>query len=58
MVDGLIRRIRAELPGGGKATVIGTGGLAEVISEESRSIQKLEPDLTLEGLRLIWERNH
>lgn len=58
MVDGLIRRIRAELPGGEGATVIGTGGLVEVICEESHSIQKIEPDLTLDGLRLIWQRNN
>src|SRR5512145_2873046 len=58
MVDGLIRRIRTELPGGDRATVIGTGGLVEVICEESRSIQKIEPDLTLDGLRLIWQRNN
>jgi type III pantothenate kinase len=57
MVDGLIRRVRAELPGGDKATVIGTGGLVEVICEESRTIQQIEPDLTLDGLRLIWDRN-
>jgi type III pantothenate kinase len=58
MVDGLIRRIRAELPGGSDATVIGTGGLVEVIAEESRAIQEIEPDLTLDGLRLIWDRNN
>lgn len=58
MVDGLIRRIRAELAGGDRATVIGTGGLVEVICEESRSIQQIEPDLTLDGLRLIWQRNN
>src|SRR4029450_10751400 len=40
MVDGLVRRIRAELAGGEQAIVIGTGGLAEVIAEESRAIQK------------------
>jgi len=57
MVDGLIRRIRAELEGGDRAIVIGTGGLAEVICEESRGIQQIEPDLTLEGLRLIWHKN-
>ena len=57
MVDGLVRRVRAELPGGDKATVIGTGGLVEVICEESRTIQQIEPDLTLDGLRLIWDRN-
>jgi type III pantothenate kinase len=57
MVDGLIRRIRREIAGGAEAIVIGTGGLAGVIAEESQEIQKLEPDLTLEGLRLIWQRN-
>ena len=58
MVDGLIRRVRTELPGGDQATVIGTGGLVEVICEESRAIQKIEPDLTLDGLRLIWQRKN
>jgi type III pantothenate kinase len=57
MVDGLIRRIRSELAGGDRAFVIGTGGLARILSEESRAIQAIEPDLTLEGLRLIWQRN-
>ena len=57
MVDGLIRRIRSELADGDQATVIGTGGLVEVIAEESRTIQEIEPDLTLDGLRLIWQRN-
>jgi type III pantothenate kinase len=58
MVDGLIRRIRGELADGNRATVIGTGGLVEVICEESRAIQEIEPDLTLDGLRLIWQRNN
>jgi type III pantothenate kinase len=58
MVDGLIRRIRTELPGGDQATVIGTGGLVEVICEESRAIQQIEPDLSLDGLRLIWQRKN
>ncbi len=57
MVDGLIRRIRAELPGGEHAIVIGTGGLAGVIAEESRGIERIDPDLTLDGLRLIWQKN-
>ena len=38
------------------ARVIATGGLAAVISGEARSIQDLEPALTLHGLRLIWQR--
>jgi type III pantothenate kinase len=57
MVDGLVRRIRSELPDGQHATVIATGGLAEVLSSETQSIQHVEPNLTLAGLRLIWQRN-
>jgi type III pantothenate kinase len=58
MVDGLVRRTRAELQGGERAVVIATGGLADVISEESAAIQRVDANLTLDGLRLIWERNH
>jgi type III pantothenate kinase len=57
MVDGLVGRIRAELDAGDQAIVLATGGLADVLAGESRTIQHLEPDLTLEGLRLIWERH-
>jgi type III pantothenate kinase len=57
MVDGLVRRIRAELEGGSAAVVLATGGLAEVIAPECRAIEHVEPNLTLEGLRLIWQRN-
>jgi type III pantothenate kinase len=56
MVDGLVRRIRAELPGGASAIVLATGGLADVISGESATIQHVDANLTLDGLRLIWER--
>ena len=58
MVDGLVRRIRAELDGGDRAMTIATGGLAEVISGESASLQQVDPNLTLDGLRLIWQRSH
>ncbi|MDQ1619026.1 MAG: type pantothenate kinase [Actinomycetota bacterium] len=54
-VDGMVRRITAEL--GGTATVIATGGLAPLILDESETIQQHEPDLTLIGLRLVYERN-
>jgi type III pantothenate kinase len=54
-VDGIVRRITAEL--GGHAHVIATGGLASLVLEESETIQHHEPDLTLIGLRLVYERN-
>jgi type III pantothenate kinase len=54
LVEGITRRVLAELPG---ATVIATGGLAGSFAEHSELIQHVEPDLTLEGLRMLWEKN-
>ncbi len=54
-VDGLVRRIEAEL--GEKTQVIATGGLATLVFEESETIAHHDPDLTLVGLRLVFERN-
>jgi len=54
-VDGLVERIRAELPG--IDAVIATGGLAPIVVLESQSITHHEPNLTLIGLRLVFERN-
>jgi type III pantothenate kinase len=57
MVDGIVARMRAELDGGDRALCVATGGMAEVIAADTTAIQRVEPDLTLTGLRLIWERN-
>ena len=54
-VDGIVRRIRAEL--GGTATVIATGGLAPLVLAETETIDVHEPELTLVGLRLVFDRN-
>jgi type III pantothenate kinase len=56
LVEGLVARFRAEL--GPDMKVIGTGGLAEVVSRETNIIQILAPWLTLDGLRIIWGLNN
>lgn len=55
LVDGLVDRVTDEL--GGDARVIATGGLARKVAENCRTIEKIEPMLTLLGLRIIFERN-
>jgi len=60
-VDGLVNRIIDELedlyPNSGEVSVIATGGLAPLVLGISESIEFHEPDLTLIGLRLVYERN-
>ncbi len=55
MVEGMVNRFREEL--GPDMKVIATGGYAEVIAAETKSITILAPWLTLEGLRIIWDLN-
>jgi type III pantothenate kinase len=55
MVEGLVRRMRAEL--GGAAAVVATGGLASMVAPETRCIEHVDAELTLRGLRIVWERN-
>jgi type III pantothenate kinase len=55
MVEGLVSRIEQEL--GTKAKLILTGGLAELIAPLLPVVDAVAPDLTLQGLRLVWERN-
>ena len=55
LVEGLIDRIRSEL--GGSAVTVATGGLSRLIAPETDRIDRVDPDLTLHGIRLIWERN-
>jgi type III pantothenate kinase len=58
-VDGLVRRIVAELTKDGDAPVqvIATGGLAPLVLAESSTIGHYDPNLTLHGMRLVYERN-
>ena len=54
-VDGIVKRIREEM--GTELKVVATGGLAPLICAETETVQEVNPMLTLEGLRLIYERN-
>lgn len=53
-VDAIVTRIQGEL---GKSTVVATGGLAPVVIPHCRTVDHHEPWLTLEGLRLVFEKN-
>ena len=55
MVEAIVRRMTDAL--GGKATSIATGGLAPLIVPETELFAASDPDITLHGLRIVWERN-
>jgi len=55
LVEGLVARLKKEL--GGEAKVVATGGLASLIADEVTCIDAVEPELTLLGLRIIYEKN-
>lgn len=56
-VDTLVERLRAEVDGLAGAPVVLTGARAALVAEESGTVTDVAPDLTLDGLRLVWERN-
>ena len=55
LVEGLVRRFREQL--GQHTKVVATGGLADAIARETRAIDVVDPNLTLTGLRMIYELN-
>lgn len=54
-VDGIVARIREEL--GADAPAVATGGLADLVAPHSRTIERVDSFLTLDGLRHVWELN-
>jgi len=55
MIEGLVARVQAEF--GAKLKVIATGGLAPLLAEGTTVIERIDPDITLDGLRMLAERN-
>lgn len=56
LVDGIVERMKKELSPDAK--VVATGGLAELVSPETKTIEEVKPHLTLEGLHFLYTINH
>ena len=56
MIEGLVARMKAEV--GRPVTVVATGGLAVLFEKNSTIFDRVEPDLTIRGLAMMWERAH
>jgi type III pantothenate kinase len=55
LVDGIVERMKTEMDG--RPKVVATGGLARLMADVARSIEHVDDDLTLEGLRLLYEES-
>lgn len=55
LIEGIVRRMKTEI--GGNPRVIGTGGYADIIAKETDVIDLVDQDLTLQGLRMIYDMN-
>lgn len=55
LIEGMVRRLKAEW--GDEATVVATGGLAGLVDGQTEAIDFVDQNLTLEGLRVVWELN-
>ena len=56
LVEGLVARLRSEIPGGDQAKVIAHGGLADLMARVTPCIDVVDPNLILSGLRIAWQR--
>ena len=55
LIEGIVGRMKKEI--GENARIIGTGGYADLIAKETDVIDVVDPDLTLQGLRMIYDMN-